>query len=207
MFEKIVRRRVEGGGDEKDDEEKSAIDALVSLCCDAKAITKTFLVTKLNVDVKTSSVKARVNACKVIQEICEKSSLSWDCTNAVKKLKQLLLLSDDDAEPMVKDASLRACVALRNSRVDDFTERQGIERALLETNGMSPKTRKALERAFEGGGYVTTTTTNKRTGEDRLLEMRSPINPNETTPARRLRKQSERLQKFQSDDALPKEAF
>jgi hypothetical protein len=198
---------VEGGGDEKDDEEKSAIDALVSLCCDAKAITKTFLVTKLNVDVKTSSVKARVNACKVIQEICEKSSLSWDCTNAVKKLKQLLLLSDDDAEPMVKDASLRACVALRNSRVDDFTERQGIERALLETNGMSPKTRKALERAFEGGGYVTTTTTNKRTGEDRLLEMRSPINPNETTPARRLRKQSERLQKFQSDDALPKEAF
>ena len=92
-------------------------------------------------------------------------------------------------------------------RVDDFTERQGIERALLETSGMSPKTRKALERAFEGGGYVTTTTTNKRTGEDRLLEMRSPINPNETTPARRLRKQSERLQKFQSDDALPKEAF
>ena len=51
------------------------------------------------------------------------------------------------------------------------------------------------------------TTTNKRNGEDRLLEMRSPINPNETTPARRLRKQSERLQKFQSDDALPKEAF
>ena len=208
LFVNACLKKLSGGvdgGDEKD-EEKSAIDALVSLCCDAKAITKTFLVTKLNVDVKTSSVKARVNACKVIQEICEKSSLSWDCTNAVKKLKQLLLLSGDDAEPMVKEASLRACVALRNSRVDDFTERQGIERALLETNGMSPKTRKALERAFEGGEYVTTTI-NKRTGEDRLLEMRSPINPNETTPARRLRKQSERLQKFQSDDALPKEAF
>jgi len=208
LFVNACLKKLSGGvdgGDEKD-EEKSAIDALVSLCCDAKAITKTFLVTKLNVDVKTSSVKARVNACKVIQEICEKSSLSWDCTNAVKKLKQLLLLSGDDAEPMVKEASLRACVALRNSRVDDFTERQGIERALLETNGMSPKTRKALERAFEGGEYVTTTI-NKRTGEDRLLEMRSPINPNETTPVRRLRKQSERLQKFQSDDALPKEAF
>ena len=208
LFVNACLKKLSGGvdgGDEKD-EEKSAIDALVSLCCDAKAITKTFLVTKLNVDVKTSSVKARVNACKVIQEICEKSSLSWDCTNAVKKLKQLLLLSGDDAEPIVKEASLRACVALRNSRVDDFTERQGIERALLETNGMSPKTRKALERAFEGGEYVTTTI-NKRTGEDRLLEMRSPINPNETTPARRLRKQSERLQKFQSDDALPKEAF
>ena len=194
--------------EEDDMDEASAIEALVSLCCDAKAITKTFLVNKLNVDVKTSSVRARVNACKVIQEICDKSSLSWDCTNAVKKLKQLLLLSDDDAERVVKEASLRACVALRNSRVDDFTERQEIERALLETNGMSPKTRKELERAFEGGGFVTVTThINKKIGDERLLEMRSPINPNESTPARRLRKQSERLQKFQSADGLPKEAF
>ena len=194
--------------EEDDMDEASAIEALVSLCCDAKAITKTFLVNKLNVDVKTSSVRARVNACKVIQEICDKSSLSWDCTNAVKKLKQLLLLSDDDAERVVKEASLRACVALRNSRVDDFTERQEIERALLETNGMSPKTRKELERAFEGGEFVTATTRiNKKIGDERLLEMRSPINPNESTPARRLRKQSERLQKFQSADGLPKEAF
>ena len=66
------------------------------------------------------------------------------------------------------------------------------------------RTRKELERAFEGSGFVTTM---KKTGEDRLLEMRSPMDPNESTPARRLRKQTERLQKFQSDDALPKEAF
>ena len=78
------------------------------------------------------------------QEICDKS-LSWDCTNA-EEMKQLLL---DDTEPLVKEAGLRACVALRNSRVDDFTERQEIERALLEATGMSPKT-KELERAFEG---------------------------------------------------------
>ena len=173
----------------------------MSLCCDAKAITKTFLVNKLNVDIQTTTVRARVNACKIIKEICDKSSLSWDCTNALKKLKQLLL---DDTEPLVKEASLRACVALRNSRVDDFTERQEIERALLETTGMSPKTRKELERAFEGSGFVTTM---KKTGEDRLFEMRSPMDPNESTPARRLSKQTERLQKFQSDDALPKEAF
>ena len=100
------------------------------------------------------------NACKVIKEICDKSSLSWDCTNALKKLKQLLL---DDTEPLVKEASLRACVALRNSRVDDFTERQEIERALLEATGMSPKTRKELERAFEGSGFVTTMTKTGKT--------------------------------------------
>ena len=203
IFVSACLKKLSGGRDVRSatEDETNAIDALVSLCCDAKAITKTFLVNKLNVDIQTTTVRARVNACKIIKEICDKSSLSWDCTNALKKLKQLLL---DDTEPLVKEAGLRACVALRNSRVDDFTERQEIERALLETTGMSPKTRKELERAFEGSGFVTTM---KKTGEDRLLEMRSPMDPNESTPARRLRKQTERLQKFQSDDALPKEAF
>ena len=212
---------LESLGATTDGTREAARKALIALCLKAKAITKTFLVNKLNAD-NTGNVNAKVSACKLIKELCESNETMgsyelWDCTNALKKLRQLL----DDKELIVRQESLKAAVVLRNSRSDDLSECEAIEKALLETDGLSPNTRRDLEFALGTNTTVRTTTTkisttnlkkddnnnNINKGENRLLEMRSPINAEETATARRRRKQTERLQTFQSDDALPKEAF